>query len=167
MGRQEATPSPAWALPVRRNIHARGQGLRRGGATRGSSRLPCSGQQFPCFLPQNSLFNSLGKLRRRRWGIEISKAVQTRDGLGFANFPVFFPVSREFGAETGSHWTASSANFSFEELDTWRFRRRSPAPSSCRIMLQIFSKQFQGSPIFASGSTQHERDMEHNRMGPI
>ena len=25
-----------------------------------------------------------------------------RLGLDFANFPVFFPVSREFGAETGS-----------------------------------------------------------------
>ena len=31
-------------------------------------------------------------------------------GPSFANFPVFFPVSREFGAETGSQWTASSAN---------------------------------------------------------
>ncbi len=26
------------------------------------------------------------------------------------NFPVFFPVSRELEAETGSQWTASSAN---------------------------------------------------------
>jgi hypothetical protein len=33
------------------------------------------------------------------------------DDLGFANFPVFFPVSREFGAETASHRTASSAKF--------------------------------------------------------
>ena len=30
--------------------------------------------------------------------------------LHSANFPVFFPVSREFGAETGSQETASSAN---------------------------------------------------------
>jgi len=32
-------------------------------------------------------------------------------GLNFAIFPVNFPVSREFGVETGSMWTASSASF--------------------------------------------------------
>src|SRR5580704_13536494 len=31
-------------------------------------------------------------------------------GLNSAKFPVYFPVSREFRADTGSRWTASSAN---------------------------------------------------------
>jgi len=34
-------------------------------------------------------------------------------GQSWINFPVFFPVSREYGLETGSRWTASPANVSF------------------------------------------------------
>src|ERR1700722_6788203 len=35
IARSEATPSPAWVLPVRRSIHARGHGLRGRGALGG------------------------------------------------------------------------------------------------------------------------------------
>ena len=39
----------------------------------------------------------------------LSVALVVVRGAFFAIFRVYFPVSREFGAETGSHWTASSA----------------------------------------------------------
>jgi hypothetical protein len=60
------------------------------------------------FLAQNSLFDCLGKLGQRGRNTETTKQCRRCEGPSFANFPVFFPVSREFGAETGSHWTASS-----------------------------------------------------------
>jgi hypothetical protein len=62
------------------------------------------------FLAQNSLFDCSGKHSERGRNTEATKQCRRRDGLDFANFPVFFPVSREFGAETGSHLTASSAS---------------------------------------------------------
>jgi len=37
----------------------------------------------------------------------------------FAKFPVFFPVIRELGAETGSQYTASSASQCGSVPDTW------------------------------------------------
>jgi hypothetical protein len=45
----------------------------------------------------------------------------------FANFPVYFPVSREFSLETGPTQTASSANLSHHSLlcnynNLWRRR---------------------------------------------
>ena len=62
------------------------------------------------FLAQNSLFDCSGKLSERGRNTETTKQCGCRDGPSFANFPVFFPVSREFGAETGSQWTVSSAS---------------------------------------------------------
>jgi len=61
------------------------------------------------FLAQNSLFDCSGKHSERGRNTETTTQCGRSDGPSFANFPVFFPVSREFGAETGSHWTASSA----------------------------------------------------------
>ena len=61
------------------------------------------------FLAQNSLFDCSGKHSERGRNTETTKQCGRRDGPSFANFPVFFPVSREFDAETGSRWTASSA----------------------------------------------------------
>jgi hypothetical protein len=49
MARSEATPSPAWVLPVRRSIHARGHGLRGRGALGGmssASNIPVTGCSF-------------------------------------------------------------------------------------------------------------------------
>jgi hypothetical protein len=40
--------------------------------------------------------------RKVEWFAEATKQRRRWDGPSFANFPVFFPVSREFGAETGS-----------------------------------------------------------------
>src|SRR5262249_36349854 len=49
----------------------------------------------------------------------------------FAKFPVNFPVSREFGAETSSQLTASSATQSREELAVGvRLRPASPTRTS-------------------------------------
>ena len=62
------------------------------------------------FSRPNSLFDCLGKFGQRGRNSEATKQCRSCDGPSFANFPVIFPVSREFGAETGSHWTASSAS---------------------------------------------------------
>ena len=57
----------------------------------GSNKLPCSGQQLPCFLPQNSLFDSVGKLREGRCGTEISRAMRMPRRPWFREFPCIFP----------------------------------------------------------------------------
>jgi hypothetical protein len=62
------------------------------------------------FSRPNSLFDCLGKISQRGRNTETTKQCRSCDGPSFANFPVFFPVSREFEAETGSQWTASSAS---------------------------------------------------------
>ena len=62
------------------------------------------------FLAQNSLFDCLGKFGQRGRNTETTKQCRSCDGSSFANFPVFFPVCREFGTETSSPWTASSAS---------------------------------------------------------
>jgi hypothetical protein len=55
-------------------------------------------------------------------------------------FPVIFPVSREFGAETGSRWTASSAKFYLIEIkDLEAIDRRMGAI----FMLRRVAKNFQ------------------------
>jgi hypothetical protein len=60
------------------------------------SEIPCSGTQ--------GILSKLREFSTLLTGIPRCKRV------GFVNFPVFFPVSREFGAETGSIWTASPAS---------------------------------------------------------
>jgi hypothetical protein len=40
----------------------------------------------------------------------LSEDFVVAQGPFIANFPAYFPVSREFVAETGSHWTASSGS---------------------------------------------------------
>jgi hypothetical protein len=70
------------------------------------------------FLAQNSLFDCSGKLSERGRNTETTKQCGCRDGPSFANFPVFFPVSREFWLETGAPWTASSASQSSPSWST-------------------------------------------------
>src|SRR3984893_17247854 len=83
-------------------------------------RLPYlrhSGRMISLFWVTTSLFSHpkfpvrfLRETRQRSRYTETSGAMQTSRRPKFANFPVFFPVSSEFGAETGSRWTASSAS---------------------------------------------------------
>jgi hypothetical protein len=67
------------------------------------------GTTSPVFVSQNSLFDRSGKIGRIGRDTDTSRQYGSTPGPDFANFPVFLPVSREFGVETGSQWTASSA----------------------------------------------------------
>jgi len=72
--------------------------------------IPCSGQEIPCSAFKISLFLRAGNSR-----VSGRKCVGIRDEISLElpksrEFPVFFPVSREFGPETGSRETAATAN---------------------------------------------------------
>jgi hypothetical protein len=66
--------------------------------------FPAINLKIPCFLVQGICLQV----------IEFPDRPGARvvfEGPNSAKFPVYFPVSREFRAETGSQWTASSASF--------------------------------------------------------
>jgi hypothetical protein len=67
--------------------------------------FPVMAPVFPCYASENSL------LRVRR-EFASKPLLQRRAPIGsdFVKFPVIFPVSREFGVETGSLETGSTAN---------------------------------------------------------
>jgi hypothetical protein len=67
------------------------------------------GESFPV-MPKSFPVNFHREFRqkpRRCWNSSCSRR---RLGLDLPIFPVFFPVSREFGAETGPIQTAASAS---------------------------------------------------------
>ena len=89
------------------------------------------------FSRLNSLFDCLGELGQRGRNSETTKQCRRYGGPSFANFPVIFPVSREFGAETDSQWTGSSG---------WE-SSSNPAPERCKNKVHGFSTD--RSVIFA------------------
>jgi hypothetical protein len=65
--------------------------------------FPVSSSEIPCSDAQGISMGS----------VDFSGSLQGRNassGRFSANFPVFFPVTGKFDAETGSIWTASPAN---------------------------------------------------------
>jgi hypothetical protein len=80
------------------------------GALAGRMEFPVPGDNFPVLFPKIPCLILQGNSAKDAEIPRFLKRCRCRGGLGFANFPVFFPDSREFGAETGSHWTASSAS---------------------------------------------------------
>jgi hypothetical protein len=73
-------------------------------------RFPCSREYFPCYSFANSLLRCVGERTENAQStglFAVFPVEQTRD---FQFFPVIFPDSREFPAETGSRVTASSAS---------------------------------------------------------
>ncbi len=74
------------------------------------AKFACSSSEFPCYALGISLFRSAGNFAL---AIEFSRRSDERwssKGPDSRKFPVYFPVSREFGLETGWHLTASSAS---------------------------------------------------------
>ncbi len=74
------------------------------------AKFACSSSEFPCYALGISLFRSAGNFAL---AIEFSRRSDERwssKGPDSRKFPVYFPVSREFTAETGSQKTASSAS---------------------------------------------------------
>ena len=71
--------------------------------------FPVLGDGFPVFSPKFPV-RLLRETRAKRPEYRDNQTMQTMRRPEFRKFPVFFPVSREFGAETGSPWTASSAS---------------------------------------------------------
>jgi len=65
---------------------------------------------FPVFAPEIPYSDMQGISSKVREFSALFSGTPRCKRVGFANFPVFFPVSREFGAETGPIWTASPAS---------------------------------------------------------
>jgi hypothetical protein len=61
-------------------------------------------------LLRNSLLRRIGNAPRRVGFCGLIRCTSYSLQPIFRNFPVFFPVISEIFAETGSHWTASSAS---------------------------------------------------------
>ena len=68
-------------------------------------------------LLRNSLLRRIGNAPRKVGFCSLIHCTSYSLQPIFRNFPVFFPVSREFGAETGSPWTASSTTQSYANRD--------------------------------------------------
>jgi hypothetical protein len=76
----------------------------------GRMGFPVLGNKFPVFPRTNPCLIPSENFAKDAEVPRYLEQRRRRDGPAFANFPVFFPVSREFGEETGSHWNASSAS---------------------------------------------------------
>jgi hypothetical protein len=86
-----------------------------------NKRIPCSCENFPCFYYENSLLRCAGKKLQSPDPRASARRFLAFRMLDIPVFPVIFPVSREFGAETGSRGTASSASQSdrFGSFPVW------------------------------------------------
>jgi hypothetical protein len=62
------------------------------------------------FAGHNSLFRCVGNLSLTLWIYSLNRHVIFEPAAIFVEFPVLFPVSREFTAETGSHKTGPTAS---------------------------------------------------------
>jgi hypothetical protein len=71
------------------------------------------GNAIPCYMGDNSLFGAAEESGLKWWKLAcIQRHRKNRRpdfGTKLMKFPVFFPVSREFGLESGSLETPSTA----------------------------------------------------------
>jgi hypothetical protein len=75
----------------------------------GSNRVPVSRFIFPVMAPIISLLIPCYDFRMEAIYSSPYQRIDAIEPLGGAKFPVFFPVNGNFGAETGSQQTASTA----------------------------------------------------------
>ena len=71
-------------------------------------KFPVLNDSLPCSRFRNSLFEYAGNWIKSPDCIDTIRDFRSRRQPSFAKFPVFFPVIRELGAETGSRYTGSS-----------------------------------------------------------
>jgi hypothetical protein len=71
------------------------------------------GNAIPCYVGDSSLFSASSRIGIKMVEIQVYSAPSRKPagdfGTRLVKFPVFFPVSREFGLESGSLETPSTA----------------------------------------------------------
>jgi hypothetical protein len=84
-------------------------------------RYPVCANQFPVLLPKipcsgkkNSLLNCTGNLMLTPRICFQIRADFGAEAIDFSNFPVIFPVNREFALQTGSPGTGASAKHTYK-----------------------------------------------------
>ena len=102
-------------------------------------RIPCSRKYFCCYCFQNSPLLLIGNTAEMPQFAACSTANPGFGQPASANFPVFFPVSREFGAETGLHGTGSSARRCGLEGILPACRKTCVYSAACGGMVSLFS----------------------------
>jgi hypothetical protein len=74
----------------------------------GCGKIPYSSRKLPCYAIDKSVFRCVRNIAYKPLVLLVDWMEEPQPGAGFCKFPCFFPVSREFEVETGSHGTASS-----------------------------------------------------------
>jgi len=122
-------PGRRWGIALRGTLYARAAGRPASSTrwTRSSAASPLL-DKIPLFLKENSLMRvwkfPVPFRREFRCKLLNPRMNKHKNGHGrphFAKFPVNFPVSREFGAETSSQLTASSGTQSDLCGPSWAF----------------------------------------------
>jgi hypothetical protein len=113
-----------------------------------------SGNPLTCSFPDHSLFQSVSEGTVPELKYPSGRALRRGARPEPSKFPVFFPVSREFGRENSSYGTASSAS---QSQVFSRFPCLQQEPQLCGLFAAMWGRplSLQSASILGSMRTLH------------